>query len=1190
MKKRGIVIASLALAVILAGTVYGIKSKAALNSDEKDIESYATGLELPTSEDIAWTEENVVKLNDAEDYYDYIENGTDDVDKYIDNEESADKDADFAEDAESEYKFKSAVDNSTSKYFPAIGNQDSIGSCCSWAMVYYQFSYMYNREFDRSSKNSDNLFSPMFVYEQAGPYDSRVANVLLNIGAATLNDVPAYGNYNNGATKGNSFATGEIYKTAAKYRVAEAYRIKTDFAGMQIENNKSQYLDGLKAALNDGEILSFSTDVYMWDTTSDKIKYDSSDSNYDGTTNSKYKNQYIVSTYKKMREDRGGHRMTIVGYDDNIWFDTNKNGIKEDDELGAFKIANSWGNWRNKGFIWLAYHTLSYKNVSGSEEANHAIHSVTGFRIKTIEPKQFIKVDIESESARDIRLSAKAYDDNGNLVFSRQTLKFNGYTQADTFDGKEGSSVGNFYFPMDALFPDINSDSICDLDWQVTLNDVNKNKKPQTIKNLQIIDDNTGATYDKDVKEEYSADGREITYHVATLRKEATNTTTIYYKGFDTPYIHYCVEGKNWTNVPGYMMTEDTSYDGCTHKYVIDLDDASKVYVCFNDGKGNWDSDNGRNYTFEAGTYTYINGQINKYNTSHAKAFDVALSVDSITPVQKGQTVNLSAKSVNGKNAKYRFGYIQNGNKSYFNDYSSKDNYKFTANNADNYTFFVEAEANGKTAIDYVHNFEVKKLYVSGMAYSVGQPQYLGTEIIIEPYVYFADDINGIKTKYEYTATLNGQTTTIKTNDENQGVWVPKKKGIYTITLKVTNGLNDSDDISGTFEILEKDLSLKLDDFEITNTLFDELVVGASSITSLSANGGAMPYTYNFGYINKNGEDVQTYSGNTGSINVMPPYEGDIVFYGEVVDANGDIARKEVKKHAYGCTITGVDTSIASPAKVGDEVTFTINTKYEVNYKNSNYAKFEFINEKTGDVEIEGGLAYASGKTKTHKFTQAGHYKVNVYYNTYGSGLCTYTFGYDVKDENPDDKNSVTIFYKGFNTPYIHYSTDKSPWTNLPGVKMDTCDYYAGYTHVVTIDLQDSAELTACFNDGNGNWDSNNGYNYKFKAGKYTYSNGKIKNIDDVSDDTLTLYYSGYAVPYVHYAINNNWTNVPGVKMEASNEVNGYTHKIVIDMSDADNIVLCFNDGNGNWDSNNGQNYTMGKGTYYYKNGVVTKK
>ena len=46
--------------------------------------------------------------------------------------------------------------------------------------------------------------------------------------------------------------------------------------------------------------------------------------------------------------------MTIVGYDDDAWLDVNGNGQRDIGEVGAFKIANSWGSsWGHGGYIWL---------------------------------------------------------------------------------------------------------------------------------------------------------------------------------------------------------------------------------------------------------------------------------------------------------------------------------------------------------------------------------------------------------------------------------------------------------------------------------------------------------------------------------------------------------------------------------------------------------------------------------------------------------------------------------------------------------------------------------------------------------------------------------------------------------------------------------------------------------------------
>ncbi|NLK94262.1 MAG: hypothetical protein GX275_03575, partial [Clostridiales bacterium] len=271
--------------------------------------------------------------------------------------------------------------------------------------------------------------------------------------------------------------------------------------------------------------------------------------------------------------------------------------------------------------------------------------------------------------------------------------------------------------------------------------------------------------------------------------------------------------------------------------------------------------------------------------------------------------------------------------------------------------------------------------------------------------------------------------------------------------------------------------------------------------------------------------------------------------------------------------------------------------------------------------------------------------------------------------------NITTIYYKGYDNPYIHYQIGNGSWTNAPGVKMTACTDVSGYYYKAEIDLGEATTLTACFNDGNGSWDSNGGQNYSFGTGNYTYSNGVITKIDepspisisssagdviktntettlkvnvkggtnvgytisvngtkilansssnsvtwkptkagiykisavatsgsetitaektitvkDVTSNITTIYYKGYDNPYIHYQIGNgSWTNAPGVKMTSCTDVSGYYYKAEIDLGDATTLTACFNNGNGSWDSNNGNNYSFGVGSYTYSNGVITK-
>lgn len=90
-----------------------------------------------------------------------------------------------------------------------------------------------------------------------------------------------------------------------------------------------------------------------------------------------------------------------------------------------------------------------------------------------------------------------------------------------------------------------------------------------------------------------------------------------------------------------------------------------------------------------------------------------------------------------------------------------------------------------------------------------------------------------------------------------------------------------------------------------------------------------------------------------------------------------------------------------------------------------------------------------------------------------------------------ENENKVTIYYRtNWSTANIHYKIGNGSWTAVPGVIMSS---YDGSYKVTTIDLGSSNSLTACFNDGNGNWDSKYGTNYDFpSAGTYTVNNGTI--------------------------------------------------------------------------------------------------
>ena len=201
----------------------------------------------------------------------------------------------------------------------------------------------------------------------------------------------------------------------------------------------------------------------------------------------------------------------------------------------------------------------------------------------------------------------------------------------------------------------------------------------------------------------------------------------------------------------------------------------------------------------------------------------------------------------------------------------------------------------------------------------------------------------------------------------------------------------------------------------------------------------------------------------------------------------------------------------------------------------------------------------------------------------------------------------TTVYYanSSWSKAYVHYKVD-GKWTTSPGRLMETTTEVNGYTWKYTIDFGSTDSVTLMFTDGNGTWDKNSdGNKYILTEGTYGIENYKITSLSPVestpkitatpmimgtpSNNIVTVYYkkSSFSKAYIHYKVGaGSWTTLPGVKMAASN-LDGYTWMYTINLGTAANATVCFNDGAGNWDSNNGSNYKVYVGRYGVKSGVV---
>lgn len=221
----------------------------------------------------------------------------------------------------------SAVDNSV--HLPPIGNQGVQNSCVAWAIGYYYKTYQEWQDYGwnitdpnwNSIIDPDHVFSPSFIYNQinggrdAGAYFSDALKLLCDNGCATMADFPIQ-------TDITSWPSESAYRDAVKYRSLDAYYIQA-YSMADIEQ--------VKQLLASGNIAVLGIAIYA---------------NFD--TIKSFNNTYCVKD--KAGNSRGGHAVTIVGYDDN---ETTADGA------GAFRLVNQWGtNWGDNGFFWMSYQAV----------------------------------------------------------------------------------------------------------------------------------------------------------------------------------------------------------------------------------------------------------------------------------------------------------------------------------------------------------------------------------------------------------------------------------------------------------------------------------------------------------------------------------------------------------------------------------------------------------------------------------------------------------------------------------------------------------------------------------------------------------------------------------------------------------------------------------------------------------------
>ena len=207
-----------------------------------------------------------------------------------------------------------AVDLSSD--FPVPGDQGQQSSCVGWAVGYALKTYEERVEIGWSLEPQEHRFSPAYIYNQInGGMDngSRISDALdlvVNQGVATLDETP--------------------------YSDQDFLTQPTDAARQEAAQFKGKSWQTANGTLEIKNALANRLPVVIGIPVFEEFEHLSGPDSVYNTFNGAFK---------------GGHALTIVGYDDDRYG-------------GAFRIINSWSqNWGDNGYFWLPY-TAANQNVT----------------------------------------------------------------------------------------------------------------------------------------------------------------------------------------------------------------------------------------------------------------------------------------------------------------------------------------------------------------------------------------------------------------------------------------------------------------------------------------------------------------------------------------------------------------------------------------------------------------------------------------------------------------------------------------------------------------------------------------------------------------------------------------------------------------------------------------------------------
>ena len=310
--------------------------------------------------------------------------------------------------------------NGEDKYFPPIFNQDG-GSCGSAQSIGYMFTHEMNSYRDLDSSLPENQYPTHFTWLMAYQTSS-TESMARGIG---IPNVPTYGGRTYSRLFGSQTHDDPDYgwmQGYDKWYSAMWNKVAYDISFGPTNTPEGRQL--LKEWLYDhcgdetmhgGGVAGIGVAAYgTWAAIPNSAANKAAG--------------VVGMKYVKAWGETFNHALTVCGYDDRIEFDLDgdgKIGEVEEDEVGAWIIANSWGDgWENKGFIYCPY-KYSYSVGNDTWEWSPGAHIIR----QDYRPLRTIKITMDYSHRSELLLCG-GISENVNATKPDKIIPFEHFRNA----------------------------------------------------------------------------------------------------------------------------------------------------------------------------------------------------------------------------------------------------------------------------------------------------------------------------------------------------------------------------------------------------------------------------------------------------------------------------------------------------------------------------------------------------------------------------------------------------------------------------------------------------------------------------------------------------------------------------------------------------------------------------------------